>query len=84
MSADRHVIVTSLTLPVGNCCLQLLFCSPPLCEHFVAVNRSRAEEGVFWRLRMLAPEIAINRHGGAAHSRFAVEEIDLICNHKFV
>jgi hypothetical protein len=23
-------------------------------------------------------------YGGAVHSRFAVEEIDLICNHKFV
>jgi len=29
--------------------------------------------------------IAINgKHGGAAHSRFGCEEIDLICNHKFV
>jgi hypothetical protein len=33
---------------------------------------------------MLTPEIAINEHGGAVHSRFAVEEIDLICNNKFV
>jgi hypothetical protein len=33
---------------------------------------------------MLTPEIAIKEHGGAAHSRFADEEIDLICNHKFV
>ncbi len=24
------------------------------------------------------------KHGGAAHSRFADEEMDLICNHKFV
>ncbi len=24
------------------------------------------------------------KNGGAAHSRFADEEIDLICNHKFV
>ena len=24
------------------------------------------------------------KHGGAAHSRFAGEEMDLICNHKFV
>jgi hypothetical protein len=23
------------------------------------------------------------KYGGSAHSRFAVEEIDLICNHKF-
>jgi hypothetical protein len=24
------------------------------------------------------------KYGGSAHSRFAVEEMDLICNHKFV
>ena len=24
------------------------------------------------------------KHGGTAHSRLAVEEMDLICNHKFV
>jgi hypothetical protein len=24
------------------------------------------------------------KYGGAAHSRFAGEEMDLICNHKFV
>jgi hypothetical protein len=24
------------------------------------------------------------KHGGAAHSRFVYEEMDLICNHKFV
>jgi hypothetical protein len=28
--------------------------------------------------------IAIMEYGGAVHSRSAVEEIDLICNHKFV
>jgi hypothetical protein len=31
-----------------------------------------------------APEIAIMEYGGAAHSRSAVELIELICNHKFV
>jgi len=30
------------------------------------------------------PGDAITQYGGAAHSRFAGEELDLICNHKFV
>jgi hypothetical protein len=34
---------------------------------------------------MLTLEIAINeKHGGAAHSRSVDEEMDKICNHKFV
>jgi len=33
---------------------------------------------------MPTPEIAIMEYGDAVHSRFAVEEMDLICNHKFV
>jgi hypothetical protein len=54
-------------------------------EHFVAVNRSRDEARVSWPLRMAKPGIAIEwNYGDAVHSRFAGQELDLICNHKFV
>jgi hypothetical protein len=48
------------------------------------VNRSRDEEKGAMALANAAPEFAIMKYGGAAHSRSADEEIDLICNHKFV
>jgi len=34
--------------------------------------------------RKWAPEIARKKYGVAAHSRFTGQELDLICNHKFV
>ena len=79
------MIVARLTLPVRNCCLQLLF------GLRIVTRALRDGESQPWRgLSDLAFANADARncdkwkHGGAAHSRFAGEELDLICNHKFV
>jgi hypothetical protein len=40
---------------------------------------------VFWNSRKWALEIAIEKkYGVAVHSRFAGQELDLICNNNFV
>jgi hypothetical protein len=68
----RHIIFTSLILPVRNCCLQLLFGLRTLMRALRYGESQPGEERVPWRLRMLTPEIAINviRRRGALPLRY--------------
>ncbi len=82
---DRHLIVTSLALPVRDCCLQLPFGLRLLTQ---ALRRGESQP---WRSKSALACANANagncdrwKYGGAAHSRFTGQELDLICNHKFV
>src|SRR5262249_31955949 len=53
-------------------------------ELFVAVDRSRGEVRVPGVAERDAGKCDKWKYGGAAHSRFAGQELVRICNHKFV
>ncbi len=76
--------VTRFVLPVRKCRLQLLL-RLANCGSLRHGHRSRGDARVFRWNRKGTLETAINRkYGGSVHSRFAGQELDLICNHKLV
>ena len=84
---EKHLdaIHSRLILPVQDCCLQL-----PFGLRFL-IQALRRGESHPWRSLSASAYANANagncdrwKYGGAAHSRFTGQEINLICNRKFV
>ncbi|PYI49633.1 MAG: hypothetical protein DMF11_00525 [Verrucomicrobia bacterium] len=85
LSYGRHLIVTRFVLPVPNCCLQLSFGSQ-LITRALRRGKSQLRRSQSALASAVADAGKCDRwkYGVAAHSRFAGQELDLICNSNFV
>lgn len=63
----------------------LLTTSPRLANNAGSLPRlSQLRQGRVFRMHAGASENAKKKYGDVVHSRFAGQELDLICNHNFV